>query len=407
VQPHIGARIKQLREAAGLRASDLADLVGMDATALSKIENDRRNVKSTELADLAKALGVSPLALLADEPILSKLSVAARRAGNGLTMGAAYDELMRLSELHVVLSDAGIHASPDLASVPDVRGQSWFDGAEALARWANTKLPITSDGDQRFASLADKIEEVLSLDVFVQEFEGDALSGAAITDRSFPLLFVNSTHPRPRCLFTLAHELGHVLANHNGDGITLDRELSGSTEDERMANAFAASFLMPSETIRSRIEEDGREPSTLVALTYELGVSFESLIYRLHNLRIINAEGRDQLMSVNWRQLALLLNNPSLRGNVSKFGVSKLQSRDSSRPARRPPGVLLRRASSGYVKGVIGVQPLADLVGTDSELMLDQFSQKQDIDQVIGILKSDFSQQTDETPEDLFSGTPF
>ncbi|MEJ7721801.1 MAG: ImmA/IrrE family metallo-endopeptidase [Ilumatobacteraceae bacterium] len=54
-----------------------------------------------------------------------------------------------------------------------------------------------------------------------------ALQEPRITDRSFPLVFVRASQPRPRALFTLAHELAHVLAG-DGDTFTVDEDLTAA-----------------------------------------------------------------------------------------------------------------------------------------------------------------------------------
>src|SRR5262249_32397955 len=349
----VGARIRRMREAVGLQAQDLAARVDLDPTAISKIENGRRAIKATELARIAEALKVSPLALLEDDPLLSNLPLAARRAGSSIARGEAYQRLLSLSELHVVLAGAGLRTTPYLASVPDVAGLQWLEAATCLATWANQTLPLERVGDQRLGALADGIEGKLKIDVLIETYPDDALSGAAITDRSFPLIFVNSDFPRSRSLFTLAHELGHILAGHADDPIALDRELSGSNDAERMANAFAASYLMPGDEIRREIAERGRKVSTLAHLTYDFGVSYESLVYRLHNLRLINAMGRDRLKSISGQQLSSYLNNPRLGSDLGPDQIGKLQYRGSAKPAGRPPALLLRRAWEGYRKGVI------------------------------------------------------
>ena len=142
MEAEVGARIRRLREAAGLRGQDLADRVDLDPTVLSKIENGRRSLKSTELARIASALKVSPLALLEDNRLLSEMPVAARKAGSSIGRGKAYERLVSLTELHVLLSDAGIPTSNDLAGVPNVVGLSWLDAANRLSEWASTKLPL-------------------------------------------------------------------------------------------------------------------------------------------------------------------------------------------------------------------------------------------------------------------------
>lgn len=63
-----------------------------------------------------------------------------------------------------------------------------------------------------------------------------------------------STLPLPmERLFTLAHELGHVVLNSVGTGVHRDRPLNGTRTtrdvDERSADKFAAYFLMPGKAL--------------------------------------------------------------------------------------------------------------------------------------------------------------
>lgn len=54
----IGQRIKQEREAAGYTQARLAEIVGIDDTVLSKIENGQRGLDSLILRRIARALDV-------------------------------------------------------------------------------------------------------------------------------------------------------------------------------------------------------------------------------------------------------------------------------------------------------------------------------------------------------------
>ncbi|PXX09234.1 Zn-dependent peptidase ImmA (M78 family) [Mycolicibacterium moriokaense] len=389
-------------------ASELAESVGIDATALSKIENGRRAVKSVELGRIAKALRVSPLALLEPESLPGKMPLAARMSGATVAMGSAYERLVSFTELHEVLAEHGIHSSSKLASVPSVVGAGWFEAAEALATWARGKLPLDGvDGDDRFAVLADHIQDELGIDVLVEPFPGDPLTGAAITDPAFPLLFVNAEHPLPRSLFTLAHELGHVLAGHDGTSVTLDRELSGSTNEERTANAFAANFLMPEETVRAAVKGHGRTETALIDLAYHLGVSFETLIFRLHNLGLIDATGRDSLRSVNWRQLVLHMPDPAVRGDLGPIAAARFVSRSVTPPPTIRPAILVARATTGFRKGIVGAHALAKLVGRDSGDLVGRFGDDPDLVRARQLIEADYRPQHEEAREERFSGLPY
>lgn len=406
VEQELGARIRELREASSVLASELADQIGLDATALSKIENGRRSVKSSELARIARALRVSPLALLEPQSLVGRMPIAARTAGATVRMGHAYDRLVSLAELHEVLAEDHIYSSPKLAGIPSVIGVDWLPAAERLADWARKALPIDVDGDERFAELAEKIQSELGVDVLVEPFPGDPLSGAAITDTSFPLIFVNSAHALPRSLFTLAHELGHILARHDGGGITLDRELTGSTDEERLANAFAADFLMPRQRVLDVLDELGRTDAALIRLTFEFGVSFESLIYRLHNLGIIDATGRDRLRQVNWRQIILFLSDENSRADLTFADAGRLQARTVTPPPTIHPALLVARATSGFRKGSISANALAGLVGEDMDQVLGDFQDDPELMRARELIGANYQPQHDEHDEDRFSGHP-
>jgi len=411
MEREVGARIRRIREAAGIQAQELAARVDLDPTALSKIENGHRSVKSTELARIAEALRVSPLALLEDDPLLSSLPVAARRNSPNHAIGEVYDRLLGLSELHVVLADAGFPTSPLWAAAPsasEMNTLNWYDAAIRLGEWAVKALPTRANGDQRLGALADVIEQQLKIDVLIDSYPNDSIAGAAVTHETFPLLFVNSAYPRTRCLFTLAHELGHVLARHADETITLDRDMSGSTDSERMANAFAANYLMPADVIASAIAEQGRQLGTLMQLTYRLGVSFQSLVYRLHNLGYINAEGRDRLTAISWQQLSSrLVEDPELASGLTRTEIAKLQLRATTKPAGRAPAVLLGRALDGFRKGVLSVRPLADLMGEDPEALLEQLSDDRRYQEDVTTVRSHFPGITGaESKEELFDGSP-
>ena len=58
-----GARVRELRRAAGLRQEDLAAMVGMDRIAISQIERGQRDVGASRIAGIAAALEVAPGAL--------------------------------------------------------------------------------------------------------------------------------------------------------------------------------------------------------------------------------------------------------------------------------------------------------------------------------------------------------
>ncbi len=65
--PAIGKRIAQVRQARSLTQAELASVVGLDRTALAKVESGRRRVSAQEIRRLAGALNQPLKWLLADD----------------------------------------------------------------------------------------------------------------------------------------------------------------------------------------------------------------------------------------------------------------------------------------------------------------------------------------------------
>jgi transcriptional regulator with XRE-family HTH domain len=372
----VGARIRDLRERAGVQSKELAGRLGIDPGAMSNIERGKRGVKAQELAIIAEVLNVSPLAILDEDSLLSRLPVAPRAAVGTDVPTTAFERLVALSELHEVLAQGGIPASPCLVGAPTVNISRWLPAAQTLAAWASNELKGVSPGDQRFAGLVAAIPEHLGIDVFVEPGSGE-LCGASVIDDEFSLIFVNSDQPTPRALFTMAHELGHILSKE-GDTLTIDVDLVAHSDLERFANAFAACFLMPKAEIQEEL--GGQQPTaeSLSRLLERFGVSFESLIFRLHNLGLIDADGRDRLRSLGLKGLVSNIADKQL--------AAHLLSRLGSRPDSQSPVLLLARTLAGYRQGLVSVRPLAGLLGLepDQVLMAMELDADDALDQVLG-----------------------
>lgn len=74
----VGARIRGVREQAGLSLQDLARLCGISGPALSSIETGKRDLRVTSLLRIASALRVRPTDLLED----GERAEAQTRSGN-------------------------------------------------------------------------------------------------------------------------------------------------------------------------------------------------------------------------------------------------------------------------------------------------------------------------------------
>jgi Zn-dependent peptidase ImmA (M78 family) len=397
-EAELGARIRAVRTQSGLAAQDLAARAGFTPYAWSNIERGVRNVKSSELLRIARALGVSPMALLDPESLLARLPIAARAIDGVAEQSSALDRITALAEISDLLRRADIPAQPDLDDIPAVDLNDWLGSAQMLSEWALGHLkpdaqPADATTPDPFLRLLQFIEGELRIDVLIEPHESDPLLGAAITDRSFPLIFVNATQPPVRLLFTLAHELGHVLAN-DGEAIAVDRNLSAHNDTERFANAFAAGVLMPEYAVSDWVSEHGLDPDSLANMLMRFGVSMQSLIYRLHNLRIINARTRDKLQATSFAGLLSQVENDNLRAWLAT-------TRAATSPTK-PPFHLAYRVLKGYKRGTLSIRPLAGLFGVDTDELLASVQQGEQ--QEPGSITP--TPDCESSNEELYSGDP-
>ena len=141
----IGRQVRRLREAAGLRAADLASALGVDPSAVSNLEKDRRSVRADELSVIADFLGVSQLAILEPNSLLGRLPVAHRTNDDDDVSRDARMRIMALAELHQVLTDGGHAAATQVGEPPQAHAR-WLQHATALAEWALQSLALASEG---------------------------------------------------------------------------------------------------------------------------------------------------------------------------------------------------------------------------------------------------------------------
>jgi Zn-dependent peptidase ImmA (M78 family) len=133
-----------------------------------------------------------------------------------------------------------------------------------------------------------RIAKKLGLEVLDAPLKQDA-SGALVKreKETDPTILLNAKDSRTRKRFTCAHELGHYILRSEeptGQYEYVDyRDQSSSTgtiEEERYANSFAASLLMPEVAVRT-LREDGLSS---LRLAKRFGVSPEAMGIRLDNL---------------------------------------------------------------------------------------------------------------------------
>ena len=91
--------------------------------------------------------------------------------------------------------------------------------------------------------------------VFKDAFKVDDYSGFCLYDDAFPIIYVNNSSAKTRQVFTLFHELAHLIFHTSGIDTREDEYIPALADDaqriEIICNRFAAQFLVPEEAFEA------------------------------------------------------------------------------------------------------------------------------------------------------------
>lgn len=356
----IRERIVDLLRTSGLSQGEYAALIAATPDKLSKSLAGKRKFTATELALAAEHAGTTVDWLLRGVHPASP-AIAAR------TAVAVPPDAVEIDAVVGRFTDAAhqielLDGPRDLCNLPTlVDSTSYVAQGERLAVDARAMLSQESRGGDPGELIPD-LESVFDIDIAVTSLPGD-LDGCAWQSATERFIAVERDQPRVRQNFTLAHELGHILAGDAQELISEeDPARHADRYSEKRANAFAAGFLMPADGIRETVGSTG---GTLTVISFatmvaKYGVSPLSLSWRLVNLNLLSKEDRPVWGSVSAERCLV-------RAGVPETAAKTMCE---AQPERIPPR-LEHRHRELFANGETSARPLAHLLGCDSSWVIE------------------------------------
>jgi Zn-dependent peptidase ImmA (M78 family) len=171
----------------------------------------------------------------------------------------------------------------------DISGRDPSEAAEESAAAERNRLGL---GDGPVANLHDLLEVDVGLRIFYLNLPSRIAGLFIYSEALGGCIAVQRKHPAGRRLWSLAHEYAHFLTHRFEAEVTVLRADSQTSRKEKFADAFAWAFLMPALGLRRRFHDLQRSagpitPASLINLADLYGVSFEAMLLRLENLRLI------------------------------------------------------------------------------------------------------------------------
>ena len=292
----IGQRLSAARKARGLTQQDAADHLECSRPTLIAIEKGSRRATADEIIQLAELYSRSVHELVRPGQGTADLQPHLRAVAGRMKDGAkdfddAIDELQRFADDYRDLERI-MQAPLRFNYPPEVRLTGRVNAAELGEDIAIQERRRLGLGDQPVHNL----RSILELDVGLRILYGDLPSQIAgmyaFSSELGCCILINRKHPGERRRASLLHEYGHLIVDRFKPGIDYLTMPGRKPANERFAEAFAMSFLMPASSIRRRFNDivsttGDFQVANLCRLSHFYFVSVEAITLRLEKASLI------------------------------------------------------------------------------------------------------------------------
>lgn len=162
-----------------------------------------------------------------------------------------------------------------------------FSNIRKIRELLNVSFDIqfkTNNRDEMFEIWRNSFADI-GIYVFKEAFKDDNVGGFCLYDEMYPIIFVNNSTTKNRQIFTLFHELAHLLMKGNHIDLS-DRAYVESLSDnakqvEVVCNKFAGDFLVPDFLLKDAIKDSTISERYIEQLANKFSVSQEVIARKL------------------------------------------------------------------------------------------------------------------------------
>lgn len=297
------AVLRWARETAGLEVEDVALKMKKEVGVILSWESGEDSPSYVQLEKLAYQVYKRPLALFFfPEPpqeespkqsfrTLPEQEILMLTPRLRLLIRQARAMQINLAELNDNVNPAPRQIIRDLKLNPNI---SVAEMATEIRMYLNVDLPTQlrwRNVDEAFKNWR-KILEEHGVFVFKDTFKSDAFSGFCLYDKQFPVIYVNNSKSFSRQIFTLFHELAHLLFGTGGVDTRLEDYIYYLQGDDKaievLCNRFGGEFLVPDVDFNQQIKGASISDVLIQMLANRYSVSREVILRKFLNLRAVD-----------------------------------------------------------------------------------------------------------------------
>ncbi len=300
----IGRQIEALRNSKGLKKTELANLLGVTRQTLDNYIKGKQIIDSAKLAVLARSFNKSMDYFLKPDDD-QRFSLLFRAENASAAPDEIIDRIHRHFELYLQLLE---HVDRKVAFNPPTywmkidhqeltdEDKRRIEDIAAICRQALSLEGVT--GEDLFMGLEDAGVNIIA---FPTDPDNEVWGASAHSLEYGAFIYVNDHPliPEERKIFSLIHELGHLIL-HRDKYASNPSELKYASRKsdlaEKVADHFAGSFLLPRDRLRREWFDDDLTLSELFHLKRKFKISIQAVIKTLHNYGYITDAQKDDFL---------------------------------------------------------------------------------------------------------------
>jgi Zn-dependent peptidase ImmA (M78 family)/DNA-binding XRE family transcriptional regulator len=279
----IGSKIRELRSKKGFTQDDLALLTGFSKSYIQKFEENKREIKSSQLVKLAFALNTSIAEIF---------------------------NSTNFNDKDYIFKNIEFREKSNLYNVEEFKNTITADlyvkysAYETLEQLFDEKIKFKNPIEDNEISSFQEVEEIVSKlrkkwkfgttpiydligfleDLGIKIFEVDDQEdfvGFSCWMKKTPVIVVNTRNKDiPRRRFTVLHELSHLLLKFKAN--TSEKAV------ERFCDQFAGAMLLPEEALNEYLVSDSISLEELKRIKVKFGISIIAILVRMASINFIS-----------------------------------------------------------------------------------------------------------------------
>jgi Zn-dependent peptidase ImmA (M78 family)/DNA-binding XRE family transcriptional regulator len=237
------------RESIAITKNQASEKIGISAKRLTQLEQGEKQPSLDELREFSKTYKRTLATLLLSNPPKEKPLPADRRTVDSKELDKFHEKTIiavrkarALAQSFIELRQELVIDIPKLNFVASINEQPQLIAAKIRRLLKLNEIREITNINQALDAYIEKVES-LGVTVFQLSLTHDRIRGFSITDERIPIIGIKrGGEPTTAKIFTLFHELGHIILNEGG---LCDLSEKTNIEIEKWCNAFSAEVLIP------------------------------------------------------------------------------------------------------------------------------------------------------------------